>query len=72
MSGILDKLTERLINKGYLKHKLWHSAEVVNVKRPIPSSERPSERKHVFDNFEKVINLSQYILWYMHCNWIYL
>lgn len=52
VTGILEKLTEILINKGYLKRKLWHSSEVKVRKQP--SEKSTGRTKQAFDNFEKV------------------
>ncbi|KAL0135020.1 hypothetical protein V8B55DRAFT_1556564 [Mucor lusitanicus] len=50
MRGFLNKLTQRLIEKGYLKHKLWHSAEI----KKLNHAERPSVGgRQQFDNFDK-------------------
>lgn len=51
MTGFLNKLTQRLAEKGYLKHKLWHSAEI----KKLNHTERPSVGgRQQFDKFEKV------------------
>jgi len=51
MRGFLSKLTQRLIEKDYLKHRLWHSAEI----KKFNHIERPSVGgRQQFDNFEKV------------------
>ncbi|GAN06532.1 DNA polymerase beta [Mucor ambiguus] len=51
MRGFLNKLTQRLIEKDYLKHKLWHSTDIKNLAH----AERPSSvgGRQQFDNFEK-------------------
>ncbi|CAO3652141.1 unnamed protein product [Mucor fragilis] len=50
MIGFLNKLTQRLAERGYLKHKLWHSTEI----RKLNHKERPSVGgRQQFDNFEK-------------------
>ncbi|EPB90105.1 hypothetical protein HMPREF1544_03081 [Mucor circinelloides 1006PhL] len=50
MRGFLSKLTQRLIEKDYLKHRLWHSAEI----KKFNHIERPSVGgRQQFDNFEK-------------------
>ncbi|KAL7312998.1 hypothetical protein PS15m_008700 [Mucor circinelloides] len=50
MRGFLSKLTQRLIEKNYLKHKLWHFAETKRSNH----MERPSVGgRQQFDNFEK-------------------
>lgn len=53
MKGFLNTLTCRLIEKNYLKHKLWHSTEI----KKSHHVENPSAGgKQVFDSFEKVIS----------------
>lgn len=53
VSGLLDKLTTRLIQKNYLKQKLWHSSEVKKAKTVKVPGVKVSN-KQIFDGFEKV------------------
>lgn len=47
--GLLDKLLERLIDRGYLKHKLWSSSEFKETQNG-----KGYYNRRIMDNFEKV------------------
>jgi hypothetical protein len=55
VNGLLDKVTDRLISKGYLKHKLWKSTEINNRKHK-RKIQTPAGSRQVFDDFEKVVH----------------
>jgi hypothetical protein len=59
VSGLLEKITTRLIEKNYLKHKLWQSSEVKKLKTKAPSVKVSG--KQIFDGFEKVHKIANFI-----------
>jgi hypothetical protein len=53
IQGLLNKLTERFSDMGYLKYKLWHSSEVKPHKKANLGRSSVG-KKQVFDGLEKV------------------